>query len=144
LILARSDDGGVTWHTHPIVHTSDPLLLASIGANRRGRLGLVYDEIDTAGVNCTGSPVVPTRTLVSTSRDGGHDWSAPATVGPSWFNQYDALVSPQYFLGDYQNIVGSPGGFTTVTVQGRALPGGRQGPGVTGKTGVIVANETAR
>jgi hypothetical protein len=36
---------------------------------------------------------------------------------------------------------GTNGGFITVTVQGQPLPGGDQGPHITGATGVIVASE---
>ena len=144
LILARTDDSGRSWHTHPLLRSSNPVLLASIAANERGQLGLIYDEVDTSRIGCTPSAVIPTTTRVSISRDGGTSWSRPTTVGPTWFNQADALVAPQYFLGDYQNIVGAPDGFTSVSVQGHAVTASTAGPELTGKTGVIVANEELR
>jgi hypothetical protein len=144
LILARSDDGGFTWTSRPILRTTYLLLLASVGGTPNGKMGLVYDEIDASRVSCTGQPVIPTRIQIALSVNRGKTWSAPATVGASWFNQFTALVPPQYFLGDYQNIVPDPaanGGFVSVTVQGQPLPGGSQGPPITGATGVIVASE---
>jgi len=144
LILARSDDGGITWTTRPILRTRYLLLLASVAGTPNGKMGLVYDEIDASRVSCTGQAVVPTRIRVALSVNGGRTWSAAATVGASWFNQATALVAPQYFLGDYQNIVADPGvngGFVSVTVQGQPLPGGSQGPSITGNTGVLVASE---
>jgi hypothetical protein len=144
LILARSDDGGITWTTHPIVRSNYLLLLASVGGSATGRVGLVYDEIDAARVTCTGQAVIPTRTRVALSGNGGSTWSEPATVGASWFNQATSLVAPQYFLGDYQTIVpdrGVDGGFVTATVAGEPLPGEVPGPPIIGNTGVIVASE---
>jgi Neuraminidase (sialidase) len=147
LILARSDDGGVTWATRPILQSPHLLLLASVGGTQNGKMGLVYDEINAAQVSCTGKAghgVIPTRIQVALSTNRGRTWSAPATVGASWWNTASTLVPPQYFAGDYQTIVADPGpngGFVSVTVQGRPLPGGSQGPHLTGATGVIVASE---
>ncbi len=147
LILARSDDGGVTWATRPILQSPYLLLLASVGGSPNGKMGLVYDEINAAQVSCTGKAghgVIPTRIRVALSTNRGRTWSAPATVGASWWNTASTLVPPQYFAGDYQNIVADPGtngGFVSVTVQGRPLPGGSQGPHITGATGVLVASE---
>lgn len=147
LILARSDDGGVTWATKPILRTRYLLLLASVGGSQNGKMGLVYDEINAAKVSCTGQAghgVIPTRIQVALSVNRGRTWSAPATVGASWWNTASTLVPPQYFAGDFQSIVANPGakgGFVSVAVQGQPLPGGSQGPPITGATGVIVASE---
>jgi hypothetical protein len=144
LILARSDDGGITWTTQPILQTPYLLLLASVGGTMNGKMGLVYDEINAARVSCTGQAVIPTRIQVALSTNRGRTWSAPATIGASWWNTASTLVPPQYFAGDYQNIVADPGtnrGFVSVTVQGQPLPGGSLGPPITGLTGVLVASE---
>jgi hypothetical protein len=138
LILVRSSDAGRTWHSSTAVRSTRTLLLASVAGHLDGSVGLVYDAVDTSAVRCGASPTVPTRTLVRTSTDRGDTWSDSAVVGARWFNQSDALVGSQYFLGDYQNIIPSWNGFTTVTVQGRSLTG-HDVRGLTGKTGVVVA-----
>ncbi|MDX6326132.1 MAG: repeat-like domain, partial [Nocardioidaceae bacterium] len=140
LLLAESRDGGRSWHSSRILRSSSPLLLASIAGHPNGRVGVVYDKVNASGVECGASPKIPTRSLVTTSRNQGRTWSRSALVGPRWFNMADSLVGSQYFLGDYQNIVASRGGFTTATVQGRALRG-HDARGFTGRTGVVVARQ---
>lgn len=143
LLLARSRDGGRTWHTRKVLSSKHELLLASVAGHLDGRVGIVYDAIKQGGASCGSSPVLPTQTRVVTSRNRGRTWSGGVVVGPRWFNQYDALVGSQYFLGDYQNIVPSSRGFTSVAVQGRAVQG-HNVRGFKGKTGVVVAHETMR
>ena len=82
-----------------------------------------------------------TQTRFASSATGGDTWAARATIGPRSWNLAKALRGSGgfsgYFVGDYQSIAPTPGGFTTVTVQGPAL--GRERPAIRGANGVIVA-----
>ena len=141
LILSRSDDGGTTWHSWAIVRSRRPIILSSITADPGGRIGLVWDEINTPAIDCSG-PTIPVRSLFAVSSDGGHRWSDPVTLGASAWNLASGLRGSGgfsgYFVGDYQALAATPGGFTTVTVQGQPLVAGA--PPIGGATGVMVAN----
>jgi len=140
IILSRSNDGGKTWSSWPILHSSHPLLLASIASGRGRGLGLVWDEVDVPAIDCT-KMAIPTRTRFSASWNGGKTWGSPATVGSTWWNLASGARGTGffsgYFIGDYQSLVSIPAGFTTITVQGKALVG--KAPKSTGMTGVMVA-----
>jgi hypothetical protein len=142
LVLARSDDAGRTWRTHPVVRSDEPLMLASVAADRRGRLALIWDQVDTSAIDCDSS-TVPTRTLFKASAAGGRDWGAPVTIGNRWWNLASGARGTGgfsgYFIGDYQAVAAMPGGFTTVSVQGDPLTAAAH-PTITGATGVVVAN----
>jgi hypothetical protein len=140
LLLSRSDNGGRTWHTAPLVRSDQPILLASIAANSRG-LGVVWDEVNLQAVDCSG-PTIPARSMFA-FLDGGRSRGRRAmTIGASWWNLAAGLRGTGgfsgYFLGDYQALATAPGGFTTVTVQGEPLVPGA--PPINGDNGVIVAS----
>jgi hypothetical protein len=141
ILLSRSDDGGESWTTRTVVRSRHPLLLASVAVNH-GRLGLVWDQIDTSRVDCA-AMTIPTRTRFSTSPSRGSRWSTPVTVGPRWWNLASGARGSGgfsgYFIGDYQSLAPVPGGFSTVTVQGRPLVGTHMQPPIHGLTGVLVA-----
>lgn len=141
LVLSRSDDGGLTWRSWTVVRSPRPIILASITAGRDGRLGLVWDEIDTSAIDCSG-PTVPVRSLFALSRDGGQRFGAPVTLGASAWNLASGLRGSGgfsgYFVGDYQALAPTPGGFSTATVQGQPLVAGA--PPIEGSTGVMIAN----
>jgi hypothetical protein len=138
LLLSRSDDGGRTWQTAPLVRSQHPILLASIAANSRG-LGVVWDELNLLGVDCSG-PTIPTRSMFA-FLDGGRRSRDPATIGAAWWNLASGLRGSGgfsgYFVGDYQALAAAPGGFTTATVQGEPLV--PDAPSIDGKNGVMVA-----
>jgi BNR repeat-like domain len=143
IMLSRSNDRGKTWHTHAIVRSRVPVLLASVAADRHGRLGLVWDRVGSNAVDCAGNRI-PVRTRFAGSAHGGRAWAARATLGPSWSNLATGLRGSGgfsgYFVGDYQSIAATRGGFTTVTVEGPALTAGGAAPQIHGANGVIVAN----
>ncbi len=145
LLLSRSDDGGRSWTTRTVLRSPRPLLLASVAVNRN-RLGLVWDQIDTARTNCA-AMTIPTRTRFSTST-GRSRWSTPVTVGPRWWNLASGARGTGgfsgYFIGDYQSLAPIPGGFNTLTVQGRRLAGTHTRPHMNGRTGVIAATIKTR
>jgi hypothetical protein len=64
-------------------------------------------------------------------------------VGPAWWNLAPSKRGSGgfsgYFVGDYQSLAVRPGGFTTVSVQGRPLAG-RSRHHVVGATGVVVGD----
>jgi hypothetical protein len=139
LLLSRSDDGGRTWQTAPLVRSQHPILLASIAANSRG-LGVVWDELNLRGVDCSG-PTIPTRSMFA-FLDGGRSRGRRAmTIGAAWWNLASGLRGSGgfsgYFVGDYQALAAAPGGFTTATVQGEPLV--PDAPSIDGKNGVMVA-----
>lgn len=142
IVMSQSGDGGRTWRTHTVVRSPDPLLLASITADKQGRLGLVWDQVDTAAVNCR-LMTIPTRTGFAISANGGFDWRRPVTVGPSWWNLASGARGTGgfsgYFVGDYQSVAAIPGGFSTTTVQGTPVVGSRDAPPIHGMTGVVLA-----
>src|SRR4029079_850358 len=105
-------------HSRTVLAVARPVLLASVAADRRGRLGLVLDEVDLAHANCA-TPTVPARTRFSTSSDSGRSWSRPVTLGARWWDLASGARGTGgfsgYFIGDYQALAPVPGGFTTIT-----------------------------
>jgi hypothetical protein len=142
LVMARSRDGGRSWRTHTVVRSRDPLLLATITANRHGRVGVLYDRVDTSRINC-GANKIPTQTRFTASSDGGSTWTRAAVVGPPWWNLATSARGTGgfsgYFVGDYQAVAPAPGGFASVSVQGPALTRPHR-PAISGATGVIVGD----
>jgi hypothetical protein len=145
LVMSRSDDGGATWHSWTILRSSLPVILASVSAGRHGLLGLVWDEIDTPAINCSG-PTIPVRSLFAASSDAGLRWSEPVGLGAAAWNLASGLRGTGgfsgYFVGDYQALAPTPGGFTTATVQGQPVVAGA--PPVDGNTGVMIGNVDVR
>ena len=139
VVLSVSRDGGRTWQSRTLLHRNVPIILASISAGREGGLGLVWDEIDTSGVDCA-TATVPSRTRFAVVREGR--LSEAVTVGPRWWNLASGARGTGgfsgYFIGDYQSLAATPTGFTSATVQGQRLSG--HGPHVTGDTGVMIAD----
>ena len=143
LLLSRSDNGGRTWWTRTVVSSARPLLLASVAADRHGRLGLVWDEVDMASVDCAAG-IIPTQTRFAAYSGDGRALGSEVTVGARWWNMATALRGSGgfsgYFLGDYQSLQAMPGGFTTVAVQGPALSKRGPTPRIHGANGVMVSN----
>ena len=143
ILLSRSSDGGRTWRTMPVLESSSPVLLASVAAGPSGTLGVVWDELDLAHMDCsTTPPTIPTRSLIAVARGDGDRWSAPRALGAAAWNIGSGLRGSGgfsgIFVGDYQSIAATPDGFTTATVQGQPLVAGA--PPLDGDTGVMVAN----
>lgn len=142
VIASWSDDGGRHWRSAVIQRSGDPILLASVAADPRGRIGMVWDSVDLGAVDCV-AMTIPTRTRFAASSDGVRAWGRPVVIGPPAWNLASAARGTGgfsgYFLGDYQAIAANRTGWTTVTVQGTPLrPAGSRRPG--GQTGVMVAN----
>jgi hypothetical protein len=112
-----------------------------VTAGRRDTLGLVWDEINTAAVNCANA-TIPTRTRFATADGVGARLTRPVTVGATWWNLADGARGTGgfsgYFIGDYQALAATATGYTTITVAGKSLSRNHR-PRVTGATGVIVA-----
>ena len=84
--LSKSSDGGQTWTTSVVLATPQPIVNAEIAGNLRGQLGLAYYTADLGKATCSGtSAVIPARTLIRVSNDGGETWGDPQIIGaPSW------------------------------------------------------------
>jgi hypothetical protein len=142
LVESWSRDQGRTWHSSTILNTRQPLLLASVAASRRGTLGLVWDEVSAATVDCT-SGVIPARTRFATATIGTAPGPAATVGAPSWNLASGARGTggfSGYFIGDYQSLAATRNGFTTITVQGEPLSSSGNVPSVDGDTGVMVAS----
>jgi hypothetical protein len=147
ILLSSSSDGGRKWRTISVVNSASPVLLASVAAGPRGTLGLVWDELDLAHVDCsTAVPSIPARSVAAVSNGRGNHWSAPVTLGASTWNIGSGLRGSGgfsgIFIGDYQSIAATPDGFTTATVQGQ--PFVADAPPIAGDTGVMLANIDVR
>ena len=73
--LLRSENGGQTWTASVTYRSPLPLGLASVATDRAGRIGMVFDQIDAANVNCSPSPTIPARSSFVVSNDEGRSWS---------------------------------------------------------------------
>ncbi len=113
--------------------------MASIAANDKGQLGVVYNQVDLTHVDCA-RDLIPARTVFAVSSDRGRSWTS-TLVGPAWWNFGSAGLNPIYgwWLGEFQSLTGTPNGFTTITPQGRALTP-RPHPPIVGETGIVVAD----
>lgn len=151
--MESSSDGGQTWSSKLVYQSSYAVACASISSNPNGQLGLLFDQIDTANVNCLGRSwaqfggaqqmTIPTRTQFVVSSDGGQTWSPAATVGAPWWKLASAPAQTELFyqvrLGDYQQLAGLPGGFATVTIEGDALAGSQDNPNIQGLQAALVS-----
>jgi hypothetical protein len=150
--LIRSDDAGRTW-AKSLVYTSPYVVsLPSVAADKYGRIGLVFDEVDTSHVTCSGSSwpsgggekmTIPARTEFVVSGDEGETWSDRLTVGAAWWNYASAPIQTYFFesvrLGDYQQVAAVPHrGFATVTIEGDQLVPGPHAPEITGLQSAVV------
>jgi BNR repeat-like domain len=143
IVQSWSRDGGRHWHSRTVIRRDRPILMPSVSAGHHGRLGLVWDEVNSSAASCA-AQTIPSRSRFTESRDGGAHWKHAVTVGaPSWNLASGARGTggfSGYFIGDYQSLAPIPGGFTTATVQGRPLVRPHRQPKVTGDTGVMVAS----
>ena len=115
--------------------------LPAVAADSKGNIAIVYDEIDTSRVLCGEKPVVPTRTVVVVSIDGGHHWQS-VTIGAPWWNfaargKFPPESHDVYWVGEYQAIASTPEGFITATPQGPALAGREPTGGISGVFSII-------
>jgi hypothetical protein len=134
IVLSESGDDGATWSNTAVVSTDTMITQATVAADRHGRLGLLWDEVDVAQADC-GAASVPITTRVAIVGRGGRlstgqigtAWDAQTTlVGPP----YD---SPRWWLGEYQGLAGLDHGLAALTVQARPALGA-------GDTGVFFAH----
>lgn len=140
LVLSRSDDGGLIWHSSVVYRSRRPVIDASVAVHGR-RAALVFDQIDTAGADCAAGTVPAHSQFAETRihRRGRIVFRRPAvTLGAAWWDLGSALrAGLGYLVGDYQTVAATPGGFAAATVQGTPMAPG--GPHLSGLNGVIVA-----
>src|SRR5579862_5086402 len=107
IILSRSDNGGLTWTSKPVIESRYPVTFASVAGTAAGQLALVWDENNIAGADCARN-TIPARTLFATSSDGGATWQT-TIVGAPWWNLATTKVhSSGYYPGDYQAVAATP------------------------------------
>jgi hypothetical protein len=134
IVLSESGDDGATWSNTAVVTTDAMITQATVAADRHGRLGLLWDEVDVAHADC-GAGSVPMTTRVATIGRGGR--LATAQIGTTW-DARTTLVgppydSPRWWLGEYQGLAGLDHGTAALTVQARPALGA-------GDTGVFFAH----
>jgi len=144
VLLSRSSDGGRKWTTSVVLTTKQAIMEAQIAGDARGRLALVYYELDLSHVRCGtgGAAVIPARTVVQVSSDLGRTWSEPQTIGAPWWNVASAGLKNftfGYWVGEYFSVRATAGGFATVTIQGTPLARSRQSPQIIGENSVVTA-----
>lgn len=138
IILSSSVDGGLTWTNRTVVESADVTTMPTVAADRRGRLGVLWNAVDVHAADCA-TRSLPTRTLFSASDDGGETWTGTVDIGEPW-DMAGAFVGPDYdvprwWVGEYQGLATSNRGFVAATVQARS--------GLVGETGVFVATVRA-
>ena len=135
IVLSVSRDDGATWSNRTVVTSDAMITQATVAADRQGRLGLLWDEVDVAHADCsTGS--VPITTRVAIVGPGGR-LQATGQIGTAW-DARTTLVgppydSPRWWLGEYQGLAGLDQGVAALTIQAR--PASR-----VGDTGVFFAH----
>ncbi len=106
--LVTSADRGATWRVIPfaVTHEGAPCTYKhcypdfytgqdAVAADRRGNLVFVFDKNERAQG--------PNRMFVSTSKDGGATWSAPALINAAGNNTSPALVAGPG-VGDFRLV----------------------------------------
>lgn len=123
--LSTSSDGGATWSAPARVNvpTGQPAYDPSVFVNATGVVGVSYFQwaTTTSGNEPTTLWIRHSTTPGSSATGPGFD-AATAVDGP--FNNLAAPVARGYFLGDYQGLVASSGGFVPFYVKTNCNDGG--------------------
>jgi hypothetical protein len=123
LSVVRSDDGGATWSepTRVVSTRSGQPFVPQIAVAGDGRPGVTWYQVtgDAAGGRLS------TEAWLAWSDDQGASWQSLRLAGP--FDLHTAELSEGGdFVGDYEGLVGLPGGFAAVNAL--AGPISRAGP----------------
>jgi hypothetical protein len=117
LLVSRSDDRGLTW-SPPSVVVSQPaaVFLPALAIAGDGRVGILWYSLEAPE---QGHRLL-TDVWLSTSRDLGRTWVGANVDGP--FDLHTAPLSVDgAFVGDYQGLAGTPGGFAMLFVVAKPL-----------------------
>jgi hypothetical protein len=113
--LVHSTDGGRVW-SRPVRVNGAPQVLAftpAVAVNASGAVAVTYYDIRTLQPGNT--TTLPTSTWLATSRPGGGHFTERQIAAP-----FDILSAPRaggFFVGDYQGLSGSGGGFRPLFVE---------------------------
>lgn len=112
IVLAASTDEGATWSGPTVIHKANgkPTYTPTIAVNGNKVAVSYYDNRHLQSQ----TNVLPTDFFVSISSDGGSTFSEQHVYGP--FDQLSAPYARGYFLGDYEGLQPSGGGFEAVFV----------------------------
>ncbi len=122
IMIARSTDGGAGWHVlRPVVRARTQAFMPSLAVTAGGVVGVTYYDFRRDKLcDCN----QPNRTPLTTdvwfahSHNGGRTWRERHLAGP--FNMRSApLAGGLLFLGDYQGLARTPGGFAAVFSQAK-------------------------
>lgn len=116
ILLATSSDGGTTWMGPTVIHalpTGLPTFTPTVAVNPITHAVAVtyYDNRNLNGQ----ATVLPTDYWAEVSTDGGVHWGAEQHLAGS-FDQLSAAFARGFFLGDYEGLQPSGGGFLAVFV----------------------------
>ena len=111
--VAASTDGGANWHLSSPVNTFTglPAFTPSIRVGTKGRVAVTY--YDTRNLAATNTTTLPTDYWITYSDDHGQSFGGEAHVAGS-FNMLAAAYARGFFVGDYQGLAASGGGFLPV------------------------------
>jgi hypothetical protein len=118
ILLTSSSDHGMTWSTPAVVHHLDsglPTYTPTVAVNG-GRVAVTY--YDNRNLSPTQKANLPTDYWVSYSTDGGVTF--PKALEQHIVGPFDQLTAPNargFFLGDYEGLQPSGGGFAALFVK---------------------------
>jgi hypothetical protein len=126
--LSRSSDGGATWSAPEVVRDGTAqAFIPSVAVSGDGTVAVTYDDFRN---DSSGDDGVTTDIWFSYLPKNGTEWKEIHLAGP-----FDTLTAPEtessgvagLFVGDYQGLVGLPGGdFAAIFAQ--AEPQATAGP----------------
>jgi hypothetical protein len=111
VLLASSRDGGATWQTTAVAHSTGAIPTSAVATRPDGSVGVFWYA---PGATATVTP------SIAVSRDSGASWGQPIAVGHTFEpDTIETFVDTGPF-GPYQDIAGTPEGFRVAFTAGGA------------------------
>jgi hypothetical protein len=116
ILLVTSSDGGANWTAPQVIHTANgmPTFTPTVAVNG-GRVAVSY--YDSRNLQPGETANWPTDYFVEFSTDAGATFSNEQRITPVSFDLSTAPVARGFFLGDYEALQPSGGGFLSVFVK---------------------------
>jgi hypothetical protein len=115
ILLAHSDDGGLTWSAPDKVNQTpsdtftDQAFEPTIDVNDQGVVAVSYYDFRN---DVSGNGDLTTDHWIVHSHDGGATWIEDHLAGP--FDMHQAPYARGYFVGDYQGVAAQGSAFRTL------------------------------